>query len=114
MKRYQRLTRSSDFVRVKNFGVSFTAPLVILITAANGLDVTRVAVAASRAVGHAVERNRAKRQIRACVATIIASIQPGWDLIFYARQPIQYANYPSIQRSVSEVLHSANLIAVEL
>ena len=113
MKRYQRLTRSSDFLRVKNSGISFTSPLIILVAAANGMDFTRVAVAASRTMGRAVQRNRAKRQLRACVDAIIASIKPGWDLIIYARQPIQYADYPSIQKSVVEVLHSAKLIPAE-
>ena len=111
MKRFQRLTRSYDFLRVKNSGISFISSLVVLVAAANGMDLTRVAVVASRAVGNAVHRNRAKRQIRASVDTIIASIKPGWDLIFYARQPIQYADYPSLQKSVAEVLHSAKLIS---
>lgn len=113
MKRYQRLTRSSDFQRVANSGKSFPSHLIVLVAATNGLDFSRVAVVASRIVGNAVQRNRAKRQLRACVDAIITSIKPGWDLVFYARQSMRCADYLSIYKSMTEVLQKANLISLE-
>lgn len=113
MKRYQRLTRSSDFIRVTNSGESFTSYLVVLVVATNGLDFTRVAVVASRTVGNAIQRNRAKRQLRACVDSIFTSVKPGWDLIFYARQSMKYADYLSIHKSMTEVLQKAKLMLTE-
>jgi len=93
--------------------MSFSSPYIILVAAINSLNHSRFAVVASRAVGLAVQRNRAKRQMRACLQAIIDSIIPGWDLIFYARQPIVNADFLSIQKSIIEVLRSAKLIPAD-
>lgn len=71
---------------------------------------TRIGVAAGRSVGGAVERNRAKRRLRACLSIVVPDIPKGWDLIFLARKPVQEANFDQIQDAVRNVLNRARLL----
>ncbi len=52
-----------------------------------------VGVAAGRSVGSAVERNRAKRRLRACMDGLLPRLTPGWDIILLARKPIVSAKF---------------------
>ena len=67
MQRKLRLTRSTDFKRVRHDGKSTAHPFLVLIALENQLSITKVGVTAGRSVGNAVKRNRAKRLIRAAL-----------------------------------------------
>lgn len=110
MKRRFRLTRSTDFKRVRRFGKSYAHPLVVLVTAPNETEDLRIGVTASQAVGGAVERNRAKRRLKACLDALIPGITPGWDLVVIARQPIVTAEFLKIQNGLARLLKQAGLM----
>ncbi len=110
MNRKFRLTKSKDFERVRRYGTSYAHPFIVLIKHPNELPFPRIAVAAGRSLGNAVQRNRAKRRIREAVRPLIPSISPGWDIIFLARSPMQTAAFQSIQAAVQETLLRAGLL----
>jgi ribonuclease P protein component len=110
VKRRYRLTRTTDFKRVRFSGKSYSHPLVVLVASRNGLDVSRFAVTTGRSVGKAVQRNRAKRLIRAVFTAYQKSIDSGWDLIFIARVPITEASYLDVQAAIESLLAKAHLI----
>lgn len=83
---------------------------MVLLVAKNKLDYTRFAVAAGRAIGNAVDRNYVKRRLRACINEIIGNVKPGWDLIFYARQPILNLKYSDMNFAVRNLLSEADLL----
>jgi hypothetical protein len=58
VKRRFRLTRSTDFKRVRRIGRSYAHPLVVLIVASNEIQQARIGIVAGKTVGMAVERNR--------------------------------------------------------
>ena len=107
MKRRFRLTRSSDFKRVRNTGRSYAHPLVVLYAAASGETSTRVGISASRAIGNAVQRNRAKRLLRAATAELIPTVPPGVDLLLVARSPLLQAKSPEVQAALVSLLERA-------
>ncbi len=109
VKRKFRLTRSTDFKRVRRFGKSYAHPLVVLVALPNELEKTRLAVSAGRSIGGAVERNRAKRLLREAIRPNLYSIAHGWDCLFLARRPILSAPYPVITSAVTTLLHQAHL-----
>jgi ribonuclease P protein component len=109
VKRKFRLTRSTDFKRVRRFGKSYAHPLVVLVTLPNEQKKPRLAVSAGRSVGGAVERNRAKRLLREAIRPNLASITPGWDYLFLARRPILSAAFPNVTFAVTVLLHQAHL-----
>lgn len=111
MKRKFRLTRSSDFKRVRRFGKSYAHPLVVLITSPVPDPVLRIGVAAGRTVGKAVERNRAKRLIRTGLSELLPEISRGWELIFLARQPLVKASYSDTCAALRSLLKRAKLVS---
>jgi len=112
MKARFRLTRSTEFKRVRRFGKSFAHPLVVLIVSPNETDQVRMGIVASRSVGGAVKRNRARRQIRAAIQPIIPQVLPGWDGILIARQPMTTASFTQIQNAVRNLFQRARILKV--
>lgn len=110
MKRRFRLTRSTDFQRVRRIGKSYAHPLVVFIAAANELDQVRVGVVAGRSLGKAVQRNRAKRRLRASLAQHLDHLQGGWDLVFLARKPMDQASFTEIHTAIGLLLKRAGLL----
>ena len=84
--------------------------LIVVIAAPNALSYSRTAVAAGRSVGNAVRRNRAKRQLRVCIDSLHLSLRSGWDVIIYARKPITFANFSSIQKEVFMSFSDAGIL----
>jgi ribonuclease P protein component len=109
VKRNFRLTRSTDFKRVRRFGKSYAHPLVVLVALPNEQDKPRLAVSAGRSVGGAVERNRAKRLLREAIRSNLSSVLPGWDYLFLARRPILQVPFQNIQATVTALLRKAHL-----
>jgi ribonuclease P protein component len=82
-----RLRRGEDIARVRAEGVARNDKLFSLRALPNDRPTVRVAVAASRAVGGAVKRNRARRRVREAVRLSLArrSAAQGVDLVLMVR-----------------------------
>jgi ribonuclease P protein component len=110
VKRRFRLTRSTDFKRVRRSGKSYAHPLVVLIKEPSQTSETRIGITAGRSVGNAVVRNRAKRQLRAIVSGLLPQLKPGWNLVLVCREPIRTAEFSAIQAAVELLLGRAGLL----
>ena len=53
--------------------------------AKSGVKGTRIGITASKKIGCAVERNRAKRVIRAAFSQLVGRINGSYDFVFVAR-----------------------------
>jgi ribonuclease P protein component len=112
VKRRFRLTRSTDFKRVRRIGRSYAHPLVVLVVAPNDLQQVRIGIVAGKTVGGAVERNRAKRRLRACIEPCLPQLMTDRDLIFLARKPMDQVGIAEICAAVQLVLRKAGLLDV--
>ena len=89
--RIATLKKRSDFLRVRAAARRWAAPgLVLQAASAPEADaeegLVRVGYTASRRIGNAVARNRAKRRLRAAVAHVMpVSAQRGCDYVVIAR-----------------------------
>lgn len=110
MKRRFRLTRSTDFQRVRRIGKSYAHPLVVLLVAPNELEQVRIGVVAGRAVGTAVHRNRSKRRVRACIERFLPCLAAGWDLVFLSRKPMDQAEYQDICVAIEALLKRSGIL----
>ena len=110
MKRRFRLTRSTDFQRVRRIGKSYAHPLVVFTVAPNELDQVRIGVVAGRSVGNAVKRNRVKRRLRASLDLHLDKLHGSWDMVFLARKPMDQASFDEIRAAVVLLLKRAGLL----
>lgn len=110
MKRNFRLTRSTDFKRVRNAGKSYAHPLVVLVASPSAEETLKVGVTAGRSVGGAVERNRAKRLLREAMRLLIPGVRTGWDLILIARKPLASASFDQVQSTLLQLMQRAKLL----
>jgi ribonuclease P protein component len=110
VQRKFRLTRSTDFKRVRRTGKSYAHPFVVLVVKANEVSRVRVGVTAGRSVGGAVQRNRAKRLLREAMRPLLPDLPLGWDLILIARPALLSTPLPDICQVLTGLLRRARLI----
>ena len=82
------LTRRPEFLRVASRGRKYVTPGLILQACRQNGDANplRVGYTASRRVGNAVARNRARRRLRAAVAEVMPQhARSGHDYVVIAR-----------------------------
>lgn len=108
--RENRLTRSADVKRVRRLGKTTAHPFLLLISLPNEQKGLRIAFAASRSVGGAVQRNRAKRVMRAAMQPLTAALKPHVDLLLLARPGMQAAKSAKVQKALEALLRKANLL----
>ena len=83
----QTLRHRADFLKAASARRQGT-PSFLLQARARGDDQpqTRVGFTASKKIGNAVSRNRAKRRLRAAARAVLAqNARPGWDYVLVAR-----------------------------
>jgi ribonuclease P protein component len=105
-----RLKRRADFLRVAAARRKWAAPGLILQAAPQPEDSTpeddiRVGFTASRKVGNAVKRNRARRRLKALVREMIATgANPGLDLVLIARTATVDRPFDELRRDLQQSL----------
>jgi ribonuclease P protein component len=109
MERKYRLRLSADFQRTRREGKAWTDHLMVLCALPNDLTYSRFGFAASRRIGKAVDRNRARRRMREAVRLCRGTLAEGWDMVFVARPPIVHAPYAEIVRAIHKLLGQAKL-----
>lgn len=110
MQRKFRLTRSTDFKRVRRTGKSYAHPFVVLVVQASEAPRVRVGVTAGRSVGGAVQRNRAKRLLREAMRPLLPGLLPGWDLVLIARPALLSSTLQDVQQTLANLLRRAHII----
>jgi ribonuclease P protein component len=112
----RRLRRRSEFQRVFEAGTRAQGRFLTLLTAPNGTSRTRLGIVASRKLGNAVHRNRAKRLIREIFRQTPLPSEQGVDIVVIPRRELFDAAYSSLEsdfrttlrRSVARQTRSAH------
>lgn len=108
-----RLTRRPEFLAVAGTRRKQVTPGVILQARAHdaqqhpdpGEPPVRVGYTASKKVGGAVERNRARRRLRAAVAEVLAAnAAPGHDFVLVARQETVHRPWAALKSDLEMAL----------
>jgi ribonuclease P protein component len=82
----ERIRRRADFQHVYEHGMRIRSRYATLFILANSLEVSRLGIAATRKLGGAVERNRAKRLIREVFRR--NKIASGFDVIVVPKREL--------------------------
>jgi ribonuclease P protein component len=94
----RRVRRSGEYQRAFKAGSRVHGRFFTLVMAPNKASTVRLGIVASRKLGNAVMRNRAKRLIRDVFRrTILPTLQPGIDVVVIPRGGMVDAPYESLQ-----------------
>jgi ribonuclease P protein component len=70
-----------------------------------------VGFTASKKIGNAVVRNRARRLLKEAVRRLYSDLAPGWDIVLVARSRLPDARFHTVQRNLRRSMQSAGLIS---
>ena len=103
--RYKR-----DFDRLYKKGRSTGDAYVVVFHISNGLKYSRKAFLASKKVGGAVARNRARRLMKEGFRKIESEVLPGKDILFIARRAAAGVGCPEVEKSIRRALNKSGLL----
>jgi len=98
------LRKRTDFSAIYNKGKSLGERYVVLFYRKNDLPYSRTAFLASKKVGNAVERNRARRLMKESVRTSQVELPEGYDYIFIARNTIINRKCADVKKSIEAAI----------
>ncbi len=105
LTRRDRLRQRQDFLRCYRNGRRRTRPLLMLYSLANTLGHPRLGITASRKVGPAVVRNRAKRRVRDIFRRFPGrAALPAVDLVVHLQPAAGAAEFAPLEQQLTELL----------
>lgn len=109
-QKYTVLNRNFQFQQVYRKGFSFVSPFVVTYILPRQGDAVRYGITASKKIGCAVERNRARRVIRSAFSSLLPDINGAYDFVFVARKATVAAKSTRLCAVITEQLKKAGII----
>jgi ribonuclease P protein component len=109
MLRPDVLRDKRDFDRLYRKGAKIHGKYLVVVFVKNGGDSNRKAFLASKKVGKAVARNRARRLMREAYRDLAPRLKTGYDILFIARNAIAGAGCPEVEKTMRASLIKGNL-----
>lgn len=104
------LRGSKNFSAVYKKGKSAGSKYVVVFYKKNGLPYNRTAYLASKKVGNAVARNRARRLMKEGVRSMEPIDKTGYDIIFIARNTADKQKCADVKKSIEAAIRRTDLI----
>ena len=109
----ETLKTNSDFRRAYMRGKSYTNPALVMYVRKNRAGSCRIGITASKKIGNAVQRNRARRVIRESFRQIKLPLKSGFDIVFVARTKTVFKKSTEIYDIMLPMLKDAKVVINE-
>ena len=110
MKRAVTLKENHEFRRLYQKGASAVSGCMVVYCRKNKLGHNRLGITVSVKLGHAVVRNRIRRQLREIYRLHEAQFLPGWDIVVVARSRAVDAPYQKLERAYLSLADKLGLL----
>ena len=104
------LNQIRDFKKVYRSGKSAVHPLLVTYAVKNRKGRARVGITATKKIGKACKRNRARRIIREAYRQMEPTVVKGWDIVFVARGRTTQVKMQEVQRVMDKQLQKLGLL----
>lgn len=106
MRPWISIKKSADFKRITNSGRKYVSPAFVLFSIKNiSLPNPCVGFTASRKVGNAVIRNRAKRRLRAAMDACVKSLNlQEIEIVLIARHQVVDVDFKELLRQLEKAI----------
>ena len=109
----ETLKTNSDFRRAYARGKSYTNPALVMYVRKNRAGSCRIGITASKKIGNAVQRNRARRVIREAFRQVNLPLKGNYDVVFVARTKTVYKKSTDIYNVMLPMLLEAGVVKNE-
>lgn len=104
------LKENKEFRRLYYRGRSFADRNLVTYAVKNGRGYCRIGITTSKKIGGAVQRNRARRIIRAAFADLEGKIEGSYDFVFVARSRTTAIKMQTVRKSMLAQLKKAGAL----
>ena len=112
MPSFVSLNLNKDFLRLYHRGKSCARPALVVYCMKNRTGLCRAGITTSKKIGGAVQRNRARRVIRAALQNLLRTeALAGWDFVFVARTKTTRVKTDAVERAMRDALRELGVIA---
>ena len=108
--KFKAINKNTEFIRGYKKGTSTVTPLFVSYVLKNRYGHTRIGITASKKVGCAVKRNRARRVIREALRSLDLNMSQNWDIILVARSKTARAKSYEVAPLLKQRLTEAGVI----
>ena len=113
MNRSFSLKRHKEFRYTYRAGRSQSGSLFTMVYARSRSETVRIGFSVSKRIGNAVQRNRAKRRMRACISPMIGRLRGGCNLIVIAKPAVLDAPFSELSDQMETLLKRCGVWADE-
>ncbi|WBV41651.1 ribonuclease P protein component [Pseudoroseomonas cervicalis] len=107
-----RLKRRREFLRVAGKGSRAARPSLVLQALPETAGPLRVGFTATKKLGNAVVRNRAKRRLREAARLLLGQdAPPGWDLVLIGREGTGGRRFDQLLADLRGALRQAGVLS---
>ena len=106
LRPHERLRKRKDFSHIYRNGTRYKGKYFTLVYLSNNKNFSRMAAVASRKVGNAIVRNKAKRRLRVLYRTNREKLPEFFDLVFITNPGIQDVSWNEIQEDFLKAIRS--------
>ncbi|MGI5912124.1 MAG: ribonuclease P protein component [Syntrophomonadaceae bacterium] len=104
-----RINKSKEYHHTYNYGLKIPGKYLVVYILKSKILNNRFGIVASKRVGNAVKRNRARRRISAIVRGSEQELKQGYNIIIIARQQINKCEYKELIKDFYTVMKKARL-----
>ncbi len=105
LKKIEKITKRSDYIRAANSIFKKSSSLVVQFYNREDTSGPRYGITASKKIGNAIKRNKAKRRIRHLIKNLLPKYgKNGYDYVFVAKDKVIESPWDSLLQETETIL----------